>query len=277
MYFFRNIFLFALFLMAAVNAVAQEDTILQISSTLRQIAHRQIRDLHNGVLILRLNTKKKQIENYRNAGNEKIAKKIEDEMLIKNELLLKYFYSYYDFSKLYFVKTDDIIDLKSGDTAIVYDASFSVTQKIVLNEDSVFYVDYGILFGEEIADNIPGSRITRKESMNIADYDALVIKDIYNKQLLSPMPYYSIGLIKNLDLKVQLLSKKLWEYYYKVKLHSKESIDEEGLANEKAKQSALRKTKAMAFFYNLSRNSFLLWQYPVVSPTPIEQRIWEEK
>lgn len=251
----KKIFVLLVFCAIAAILRAQDDSTFLMPQTHRQVAHRQIRGLHHGTLIVRLNTKRKQIENYRNAGNTALAETIEDEIIAINETLLKHCYSGYNFGNIYFAKMDDISQLKAGDTAIVYDGSLTITQKIILQPDSVFYLDYGILMGEEAAENIPDSRFTKKESNTIINYKAVVLRDIYNKQLISPMPYFSAGIVVNLNKKVEILNQDLWDYYTKVLKRNNETVNEEEIKIFYKKKSE----RAKQFFYNFDAVAFRQW------------------
>lgn len=182
-----------LVLMAAVLAAwhPQDDYSERYVRWKRDYAKAQIKELKEGVLIVRLHTRTKSIDLYRQNGNAALANKMEDDQYQENKEIMAAFAQNFDYAPVYFFFSDDTERIKAGDTKGVF-LNSKMLPDTSINPALSFYMvaEYGPLEGETrvipgdtlvpLPDYVPGEILER----------ALVVKDKNFLQMRDPFPYY---------------------------------------------------------------------------------------
>ncbi|HEY0262680.1 MAG TPA: hypothetical protein VGB95_06615, partial [Chitinophagales bacterium] len=148
------------------------------------------------VLVVRLKTRQKQIEAYKNAGDLKVANKMQEKVLIENLRIVSACIKYFSFAKIYFVNTEDVEVFQQTDQLKLSSFLPLKDSEVYLNHDSVFYLDYGVLYDRQAAGNqwsFKDYGETQEGSQTVSE-NAFVIRDSKNQQLIAPMPFYSVAM-----------------------------------------------------------------------------------
>ena len=112
-----------------------------------------------------------------------------------------------------------------GDSILVLDTTFLHPYYIKINKDSLFFLDYGVLFAEQlVSDGMVKNPYNKEEASVIKATDALVLKNNKGQQLFSPMPYFSSIFSKSFHKKVVKLNEDLFSYFNKVAKKEKRNI-----------------------------------------------------
>ncbi len=166
----------------------------------KTIAKKQINQLHDGALLVRLITKTKTITTLKNAGNYKMADEIELEQSTLNKRIILAFRNHFKFCPVYFFYSDYTEAVKNNE----------INKIIFLNDD--LQLDPEILFKED-------KFLTAEFSLiDDADFEALIIKDNQFVQLKRPFPFYvrtfdSIWNDKKLNQVIVTLNHRLNSFY----------------------------------------------------------------
>lgn len=127
-----------------------------------------IKELKNGVLLVRLSTSQNQIDFLRKQGNEKEAKDLENEQKIENDLIISSFTTAYTFSPVYFFYSNHALDISNGNYQNnIFDANH---HPITMDEEKKVFI---AAFGQTLSSRITG----------------LIIYDQQLNQLKKPFPY----------------------------------------------------------------------------------------
>lgn len=156
------------------------------------LARYYISSLHQeGALILLLNLDKRKIDLYRNAGNTKLADKLEEELLIENKSLALAFLEkgIYNFSALYVTDAKNRNSILNGIAKNIFlDANLKVDSAISLKEEFHLFARGGQVFETQMMDqNNPHKK---QVTSTTVIQDALVIYDHNNIQLMDPFPFF---------------------------------------------------------------------------------------
>lgn len=160
-------------------------------------ANKEIEKLRHSPVVVRLKTNRRQIEAYRNAGETALADKIELKTLKANLNIISACIRVYNFNRIYFMDVDDKARFVSSDTLMFSKLLFEKDTAIYLPHDSVYYLDFGVVYGREQTNEWKYKEYgnTRESSTIIAE-NAFVIRDAHDKQLVPPTPFYSIALFQ---------------------------------------------------------------------------------
>ena len=157
----------------------------------KDLAKYYVSALRNGALILLLNLDLKKIILYRDAGNEKLAKQLEAELLLDN---LSYAIGFteaniFDFCKVYITDAKNRTAILNGSNQGVFlNAKLELDSTIVLKEDFFLFARKGQVFETQA---INQNNTKRKEVTSISVIqEALIIYDHNNTQLMSPFPFF---------------------------------------------------------------------------------------
>lgn len=188
-----------------------------------------------GALIVLLNLDLKKIELYRNSGNEKLAKKLEDNLL-KTNLSFSYGFldsSVFNFCKVYISEANNINKILNGETQNIFlNKNLEIDSSIVLKEKFFLFARKGTLYEEQLID--ANENLNKKQATSTpVVQEALVIYDLNNNQVMGPFPNYSriqtstfmlkqhyIALAKNQEN----FNKEDFEKVIKVKIESLEEL-----------------------------------------------------
>lgn len=174
-----KILLFLFLFSCSFSLIAQksEKAILELKT-----AHEQISELKDGVLLVRLFTKRKGIESLRKSGAGARASQIEQEVKAHNLNITMALKKEYSFSKITFFFSDDTEAVKSGN----FDQVFFLNENLEA-DTSVNPANFETIFIGEF------SKIesTNPETNQLnRGFSAFIIRDAAFNQLKKPFPYY---------------------------------------------------------------------------------------
>lgn len=182
-------------LLLAIVALAawfpQDDYTIRYGKWKKLYAQEQIKTLKDGTLLVRLHTRNKAIDLYRNNGQHEIANRIEDDQYQENKAIVAAFNEYFDFAKVYFFYADDTDKIKAGQEGVVFiNHLMKADPNIAPNLDTFMVAEFSPLEGETRV--IPGDTL-----VPLPDYvqgetleRALLVRDQNFMQMRSPFPYY---------------------------------------------------------------------------------------
>ena len=223
------------FLLAGIITFAQSNSKGKMSD--RQIdqlnSERQIKQLKNGFLLVRLHTRQPLI-NALNANNrQEEAKQIEIEQRNKNVEIMKAFRLYFDFCPTYFFYSNDSEKIKQENTsAVTYVDSTGTRNEDIKLPNQTFYIAEFALVKKDTAtfqdrpylvETENGlEQHNRTEGGGNFGFEALVFKSPQFYQLRRPFPYYSRTLQslpifrRSFKRVIQRANEALHYYYNKV-------------------------------------------------------------
>ncbi|CAN5370410.1 hypothetical protein BH09BAC1_BH09BAC1_03160 [soil metagenome] len=193
----------------------QDDAKTRYAKWKRQYAQEQIKALKGGTLLVRLHSRDKSVNLYRQNGQHEIANKIEDEQFQENKAIVAAFTRYFNFSKVYFFNADDTEKIKAGNMqGIFLNSQMQGDATIAPRLDTFMVAEFGPLEGETRV--IPGDTL-----VPLPDYvsgevleRALVIRDKNFMQMRDPFPYYIRGANRSkIEKQVTRLNERLQSYY----------------------------------------------------------------
>ncbi len=178
----------------------------------QKVAQKNILLMKEGVLLVRLDFKRKEIEYYEKYNNVKAAKKLKKKQQVLNQYIIHSFDSLFHFCPVYFFSSADsrkVLDGKMTDI-IFYNNRCEPDTTIKWMENSFFIAEFGRIEGDT----------TLSESSKLSAA-ALVIRDNKFQQLRDPFPYFSIyhewGIKKKkYRMPVRKMNESLTIYYQKV-------------------------------------------------------------
>jgi hypothetical protein len=176
----------------ALLSVAQDDP------ANRPLAEKQIANLYNGTLIVRLKFNERSIAAYRDAGQEKLADRLEKENRLNNLQLMKAFLEEFNFCRILFINSSNSKSVIEHAPYIFLDGRLNIDSSIKLADNNFLFAEYGeAMSNDRMSDQ---SFVVRKtqESSSPAATSAIVILDSAFEQLREPFPYYAnIGVIES--------------------------------------------------------------------------------
>lgn len=180
-----SIVLFSLIvLFTSVNAQTDE----QIYESDRQAAFAQIMGLKDsGAIVLRLILHKKNADLYRQAGNTKLADKLEKDLRLSNKTLaLSFLDESFNFCPVYVIESADYGRVLNGqESGYFLDKNLNIDSSIVMKEKYFLFIDIGSVY--EVVrkdDSFLKSEVTSTPVIQ----NALVFKDKNLQQLFKPFP-----------------------------------------------------------------------------------------
>lgn len=193
-------------------------------------ARSQILGLKNGVLLVRLPTRKQSIDALRRGGNVELAERLEAEQRIRNQQLIGTFEEYFDFCAVYFFFSDQSESVRSGelgnvifvnegleiDTTINITAEFFLTAEIsTLVQDTARYYSHT---GSRPTGHFRHTDTPRYYGSTAMGFEGLVIKSDQFIQLKRPFPYYvrtfsSLPFKRGIRKTVSRMNRKLHGYH----------------------------------------------------------------
>ena len=149
----------------------------------------QINDVKTRGIIVRLKTNQERIAAYRKEGYKKVADKLEERSKATNLLLEYAFITYWTYSPVYFMESQNTSILIKKDSLVAKTFDLKRDTSIYMNHDSFYIVDYGDLMVNDEDETHPLKY--SKASNNPIPGNFLVVKDYTQAQLQPPMPYYT--------------------------------------------------------------------------------------
>lgn len=185
----QNLLNLILLLVLPCTIGAQSDTLLR-SDDQKAIAIQQAEQLQNGALVVRLKTKSRNIEAYREAGLDEVADRIEQEQTAENKLIIEGFRDFFDFAPVYFIFTHDTDSLRAGQRkGIFLNEMLQITDSIEMAASFFLFAERGPVDRKVYVDERHLDKGFTYDS-NPSITDALVIRDEALNQLFPPFPYY---------------------------------------------------------------------------------------
>ena len=147
----------------------------------------QINDIKTRGIIVRLKTDKDRIAAYRNAGNTKVANKLEEKTKTAIKVMEYAYITNWSYSPVYFMESQNTATLMQKDTLIAKTYDLKRDTSIYMNHDSVYFVDYSQL----IESDYEGAKASNPSNGSGAAESGwfMVVKDHELNQLQNPMPY----------------------------------------------------------------------------------------
>lgn len=143
--------------------------------------------LRKGALIVLLNVTSKNAETYRNAGNEKLANKIQQKLYEDNKKIYDEYRNKenYNYSAIYFTDANNMQDILNGKREnVFFNSSLQVDNDIKLKENFVLFVRKGTVFETTLLDNYI---VTKSVSASTPKMQGvMVIYDCNNNQFIEP-------------------------------------------------------------------------------------------
>ncbi|MEQ8907929.1 MAG: hypothetical protein RIC95_01940 [Vicingaceae bacterium] len=177
----------------------------------RRTTAKQIKELRNGALLVRLRTSKPVIEALKRKGFPQKAKEVARKQRLENINLIKAFHQYYNFSEVRFFMSDYSSKVRKGKTQHYFvNDSLVVDSSLVLrNTKHLYTAEFGQI-EEDTATffshydlvqtgNFAFVQVPRFYGGGGNTFTALVIKDQQFEQLHRPFPYYSRALFKAME------------------------------------------------------------------------------
>lgn len=160
---------------------------------------RQIIELHNGALLVRLKQKQKSINALKKQGRVKLANKVELKQKNRNSYIIDAFKTRFDFCPVYFFYSSDSKYIRNNelDSVSFLNDSLIVDKTIILKDTNFYVAEFGHIEPEETftyqsSANVAANetKITYSGASDIS-FKAVIIKTKNFKQLKEPFPFYS--------------------------------------------------------------------------------------
>ena len=188
----------------------------------KQLAREQINQLHNGVLLVRLQTKKKSIEALKKRGQLKLAGEIKAKQESLNKEIVSAFQRNFDFCPTYFFYSNysqEIID-KSFEEIQFLDKNLLPDTKIKFDNKSFLTAEFGTI-EQDTTNRVPVNNGAEKQEQKYSGsnmgFGALIIKSEQFNQLKKPFPFYvrtydSLPIKRKPRVVVRKMNEKLHEF-----------------------------------------------------------------
>jgi len=187
----------------------------QQTSTNRTLAYLQLKDMKEGVLVVRLKTNDRSVQAYRNAGRNDIADRIVRDQKNQNIKIVKAFRQYFNFCPVYFIHSRHTDSLKQGSNRYFLTDSLTVDTSIRKKDGPYFIAEYGTLMANLRSDEYHYSAVNKTESSSTATTtSAILIMDTALNQLREPFPFYQTVYMENYNKAVDKLNKGLQRAYF---------------------------------------------------------------
>lgn len=215
-------------LLSPVFLIAQDQN-LSGNMTLEQLMEEKIRELKNGALLVRLQTKENSISALRRAGNEEQANQVEAKQAAYNKEIIAAFKSDFNFCPVYFFQSHYTEYILAGNLdevvfvndSLVPDPDIRCTQTVYLTaEFGPLDPDTAAYYEGRYYDYSKEGLSKQTSYYGGADmgFDALKIMNNQFLQLKKPFPYYvrtfdSLPVERKLSKAVAKMNKQLTDYY----------------------------------------------------------------
>ncbi len=180
-------FLFLIFLSFSFTSFAQTDPTYKDYKKEREgerkVAEKNILLMKEGVLLVRLDFKSKEVAYYEKYNNTKAANKLKKKQIEVNQYIIEAFDSLFNFCPVYFFGEKDSRNILEGRmNEVIFDnLNCEPDTSVKWKNESFFIAEFGRIEGDT----------TLEESSKLSAA-ALIIRDNKFKQLRDPFPYFSI-------------------------------------------------------------------------------------
>ncbi len=198
----KNLILLFCSVLIVSTAQAQSSRKMRNSEIDRMNSQRQIKELKNNVLLVRLRTRQPLINALLKSERNEEAQKVEYDQLKKNQEIIAAFDKYFDFCPVYFFRSDysnHVLNQQLDSVVFLndtagYDPGIKITSKQFyiaeitgLEKDTATFADGTYLVQTE--DGL--ERRTSYHGGGNSGFEALIFKSSAFYQLRRPFPYYS--------------------------------------------------------------------------------------
>ena len=195
------------------------------------LSRQQIKDLHNGVLLVRLKTKKPSIDALRKAGKTKMADQLQMEQEDLNKEIIREFRSEFKFCPTYFFFSEyspQVRD-KRFDKVVFLNSLLQPDSNIKFTGQKFLTAEFGNVEQDtakfsagqyDINDANGYQKKNAQYGSSNMGFGALVIRSDQFIQLKKPFPYYartlaSVAFRRTTKQVVKLMNKQLTKFYEK--------------------------------------------------------------
>jgi len=169
-----------------------------------------IQKLQEGALLVRLKTRQRTIDAFKNSGYLKMANQVEMKQKTRNQRLMNAFRKNFSFCEVYFFYSEDSEKMMEGMyEGIFLDENLEKNARIVLKEDFILTAEVGNIIKDRVSVDASGNEYAANSGMSES---LLVIKDSNFEQLRRPFPYYVRAGDRFIDKKVAKLNKRLFAF-----------------------------------------------------------------
>tara|TARA_Y100000782_G_scaffold115112_1_gene154748 strand:+ start:5525 stop:6136 length:612 start_codon:yes stop_codon:yes gene_type:complete len=196
--------LFILFSFLALSGSAQHFTMRR--AELVEEANSHIRNIKNGVVLVRLHTQENKIKHFLKYDNYEAAQAVRREQVEKNKAIFTAFKEVFDFTKLYFFYSHHSAQVKEGDfsTGFLLNDAMEEDPRVFLPEGvPVYIIDVGDVYFDNFGTHMKG----------------MVVMNQQFEPLENPFPYYirkrsGLKILERSDVDmVAKLNENLHEFY----------------------------------------------------------------
>lgn len=206
---------------------------LSSCATEKYKAYRNIQQLSEGVLLVRLKTKEKTIAKYQELGMKDRAKATRVKQEAENAEILTAFDKIYQFSSVYFFYSDESKKLREKDfkSLQLFDMKQNPVDAAFLRKKYFLIAEFGRSYDTEFV--VENSK-ERRSAGGAGAVDALIVMDKDFVQLERPFPHTTENILKigkskmvqELDLQLQRKKHTLEFWWNKKKLRGKDKVIE---------------------------------------------------
>ncbi|MFT5821915.1 MAG: hypothetical protein ACI8ZM_003171 [Crocinitomix sp.] len=198
----KNLALIIFCLLFISSAKAQTPRKMRNSEIDRMNSQRQIKELKESVLLVRLRTRQPLIDALLKSDRKEEAKKIALEQLKKNQEIIAAFNKYYDFCPVFFFRSDysNYVLNQQLDSVVFLNDTAGIDPGIKINSE-LFYIAEITALGKDTATFEEGTYLVQTEDGlerrtqygggGNNGFEALIFKSSTFYQLRRPFPYYS--------------------------------------------------------------------------------------
>ena len=176
----------SIILVSSFSLLAQNEEKVLVQKNAFETAKKQINELKNGILLVRLDFKTKEIAYYEKHNNIAEANKIRAKQEAVNKEIMNAFQIYYSFSPVYYFSVEDsrkLLDEKYDEIQLLN--AFGIKDTTVnLIEQPFFVAEFGFA-NQGLSTSDTEEQYSTKMTIN-----ALVIRDYKLVELAEPFPYH---------------------------------------------------------------------------------------
>jgi hypothetical protein len=173
-------------LISSFSLFAQNEEQVAPKQMALETAKKQINELKNGILLVRLDYKTKEIAYYEKYNNLTEANKIREKQASVNKEIMNAFQLYYSFSPVYYFSMEDsrkLLDEQYDEIQLLN--AFGIVDTLVdLRQQPFFVAEFGFA-NQGLSTSDTGEQYATKMTIN-----ALVIRDHKLVELAEPFPYH---------------------------------------------------------------------------------------
>lgn len=144
-------------------------------------------NLRGGALIVLLNLTSKNAETYRNAGNEKLANKIQQKLFDENKEIFDEYSNKenYNYSAVYFTDANNMQAILNGEKENIFlNSNLQIDKNIKLQENFVLFLRKGTVYETTLLDNYIVTKSIPASTPKMQG--VMVIYDCNNNQFVEP-------------------------------------------------------------------------------------------